>query len=216
MKRARILIPLILALGLLAGPPSGAAAQEAGDAGLNRCPGPFRASFFIGPLLGLDQLFRGGEAGLQCGIAPALLFRSAAEGDRAGLLAAGAGADIAWDSALAYWRFDYCAYIALGPVLRIECGGELGLDGGTIALPDGRGSCQLTALAFPSRFGLVVRLAEIRRFGGFCLSLKGKLGWAAYSAAVQSGAAAGAELSGLAGFAAGLEAGFFMELLWEQ
>ncbi len=226
MTRTHRIVPLIIGLILFRAPALRAdttAAEPPEKAEIQytkppRTSGLICASFSVGSLLGLDEFLRGGEAGIQLGMAPALLLQpgTAAGVKSAGLLYFGAGADIAGDLSLEYWRFDYCAFIALGPVLRFEAGGEIPLEGGSIPLGRDAGRCVLTPLPFPSRFAAAVRLAELVRFGPFCLNLRGKLGWAAYSAAAPGAEAEqlSVELSGLAGFAAGLEAACSVELLW--
>jgi hypothetical protein len=209
--------PLILLMVAAAGLVGGAAASP-----LSRA---LSLELAAGPLIGLDRALRGGALALGLGLAPAALLEER-EGEH---LALGGRAELSYDRSLESWQADYALCLALGRSLSLELGGELPISqasldaGGGVSGGSAKGArLALAPLAFPSRFVAAATIVELARAraeeGRFPerprLVLEARLGWTAYEARGREGEAEDPELSGAAGFSAGLVAGLFLALRW--
>jgi len=204
------LTPLILVI----------AAISPGKAGASPLAQALSLELAAGPLIGLDRALRGGALALELGLAPAALLETGG-GEH---LALGGRAELSYDRSLESWQADYALCLALGSGLSLELGGELPISQASVgAAPGSR--VALAPLAFPSRFVAAATVAEFTRgraageakgrfFERPRVILEARLGWAAYEARGLGGGADDAELSGAAGFSAGLVGGLFVALRW--
>jgi hypothetical protein len=177
-----------------------------------------------GPILGIDLPLRGAALGLQAGLA-------------AGPFEAGLRASLAYDASMgpsaaaalldaSSLRIDLA--LGLGGGLRALVGGLVLLGEASLplsslsgpSLPAGAGAgdgaprIAATAASWPNRFGLGATLARLPwKPLGAALSLEAELAYAAYRIDASSDPAA-ARLSGLAAFAAGIEASLALRLRW--
>jgi hypothetical protein len=197
------------------------AAGLVGRAGASPLSRALSLELAAGPLIGLDRALRGAALALELGLAPAALL----EKGESEQLALGCRAELAYDRSLESWQADYALCLALGRSLSLELGGELpisqaSLDAGSSA--SGGTRLALAPLAFPGRFVAAATIAELAparaEDGRFLerprLLLEARLGWTAYEALGLKGEAEDPELSGAAGFSAGLVAGLFLALRW--
>jgi hypothetical protein len=205
--------PLILLIIIAAILPGGAGASPLTQA--------LSLELAAGPLIGLDRALRGGALALELGFAPAALLEKG-EGDH---LSLGGRAELSYDQSLESWQADYALCLALGSELCLELGGELPISQASVGTASGGSRLGLAPLAFPSRFVAAATIAELARarapgeeegrfFGRPRVILQARLGWTAYEARGLEGEGGDPELSGAAGFSAGLVAGLFIALRW--
>jgi hypothetical protein len=161
----------------------------------------FLAELGIGPIIGLDAPLRGASAGLLVGMGW-------------GPVEAGLRAGAAYDRLLGSASLRLDLELGLGGGMRIVAGGIVPLSPAVLE-PEGA-ALPLEAAAWPSRFGLSARMAELPRgpFGSRLVASASMI-YTAYR--VTGGAdSAAAALSGAAAFAACVEVDATISLEWAR